>query len=123
MCHTESNLRAAHNTTLSTGAGYTFPYSPLLQGQFRLLTSVNNDGTSFTIETVDMLKCLDYIALSYTWGRAAYRKGRPESEEYSILLNSITFAIQQNLHDALRCFTEDLKKIKVRLWVDAICIN
>jgi hypothetical protein len=120
---TERNLRAVCETVLSNGAGYIFPYSPLLQGQFRLLTPVNSDGTSFTIDAVDMLECPDYVALSYTWGRAAYKKGRPESEEYSILLNSITFAIQQNLHDALRCLAEDLRKRKVRLWVDAICIN
>lgn len=100
-----------------------FQYSALPPGHFRLLTVLDDDGTRFTIENIDTLSCPAYVALSYTWGPAAYRKGRPDSEEYSVSLNNSIFPIQQNLHDALRCLAANLKKREARLWVDAICID
>lgn len=67
-----------------------------------------------------MLEAPPYIALSYTWGRASYRKGRPSPKEYSVLINDTAFPIQQNLHDALTNLAHRVVKREAQLWVDAI---
>ncbi|KAF1968936.1 hypothetical protein BU23DRAFT_558154 [Bimuria novae-zelandiae CBS 107.79] len=68
-------------------------------------------------------KAPPYIALSYTWGRTPYQKGRPASLIYSITLNYSAFPVQQNLHDALRHLGPRVRRRNQAFWVDANCIN
>lgn len=64
-----------------------------------------------------------YAALSYTWGKASYQKGRLPEQVYEIMIGSKTVKTQQNLHDALRHLAKHARGRGCRFWVDFICIN
>ncbi|KAL8908306.1 MAG: hypothetical protein Q9171_005514 [Xanthocarpia ochracea] len=98
-------------------------YEPLAPHEIRLLRFTPDDDLVADLERVVLHDAPPYIALSYTWGRAPYRKGRSLSAKYSITLNSQLFEVQENLHDALLYLVPEVRKKSCLLWVDAICIN
>ncbi|KAM5352881.1 hypothetical protein ACJ41O_005603 [Fusarium nematophilum] len=59
----------------------------------------------------------DYETLSYTWGSAS-------DPPRSILINGQGYRVQRNLHDALSQFRMSRRYAsRMRIWIDAICIN
>ena len=101
----------------------TFPYQPLRADEIRLLRILPGDGIAAELEHVIIDQAPSYIALSYTWGRAPYRKGRSSIATYSISLNGHDFPVQENLHDALSHLGWRAREENCLLWVDAICID
>lgn len=59
----------------------------------------------------------DFLALSYVWG--------DDVACHAILLNGKKFMVRANLLEALRRLRNsvEVKKAKLKVWVDAICIN
>ena len=100
-----------------------FSYQPLHADEIRLLRILPGDGIAAELEHAIVAQAPPYIALSYTWGRAPYRKGRSPSATYSITLNGHVFPVQENLHDALSHLGWRARDENCLLWVDAICIN
>ncbi|KAI9691716.1 MAG: hypothetical protein M1822_007788 [Bathelium mastoideum] len=98
-------------------------YRSLLTGQFRLLRPHGDDQLRASLEVHDLKKCPSYIALSYKWGRAVNRKGRPLSATYSILLNDTEVMVQENLHDALLHLFPVVKRHDGYIFIDALSIN
>ncbi|KAI9664652.1 MAG: hypothetical protein M1821_006098 [Bathelium mastoideum] len=98
-------------------------YRALSPGQFRLLLPDRGGHFGGTLETHQLNRCPKYIALSYTWGRAVYRKGRQESATYNISIAGEPFAIQENLHDALEHLLHRVAEQEKYIFIDAISIN
>ena len=81
------------------------------------------------LQTVDLSRCPEYYALSYTWGDPRPRDqhdGGDENLAYlqsylSISCEGLQFRVRKNLYEALQHLRRysDLEY----LWVDAICIN
>lgn len=94
-------------------------YSPLEEGQIRLLEFCTDDGDvenplRFKLFRTKLSQRPAYTALSYSWGDTN------EVDHVSILVNGQDHKISHNLADALRNMRRE--KILV-LWVDAISIN
>ncbi|KAI1394982.1 heterokaryon incompatibility protein-domain-containing protein [Hypoxylon fuscum] len=98
-------------------------YPKLKEGEFRLLSFNNYQGTSCQLKTYQIDQAPPYIALSYTWGRARHRRGRPADWRYCIRLNGRQFEVQENLYDALRHIACTARYYKSLFWVDAVCID
>ena len=98
-------------------------YHPLEDGSIRLLSILDESGLACSLQSYRLDKAPPYIALSYTWGRASFQKGRSSSLTYAITLNHEYFEVQQNLHDALRHLGHRVRKRSCLFWVDTICIN
>lgn len=110
-------------------AGRAKLYSPLEANQIRLLQILpTHEGNAIhcTLETT-ILGTKDYIALSYTWGKAeeaifVESDEDNESDEYEVTVNECTITVTQNLfhflQDSFRASAFDSL-----LWIDAICIN
>ncbi|OCL08630.1 HET-domain-containing protein, partial [Glonium stellatum] len=98
-------------------------YQDLEEGSFRLLLFLDDSGLSCNLQAYKLDEAPRYIALSYTWGRASYQKGRSSLLTYSITLNGEHREVQQNLHDALRHLGRLVRERQCLFWVDAICIN
>ncbi|KAL8782093.1 MAG: hypothetical protein Q9213_005704 [Squamulea squamosa] len=98
-------------------------YEPLADDEIRLIRFSPGNALVANLEKKVLHDTPPYIALSYTWGRAPYRNGRPLSANYSFILNDRTFDVQENLHDALSYLVPHVKENDCHLWVDAICIN
>ncbi|KAL9087043.1 MAG: hypothetical protein Q9165_006871 [Trypethelium subeluteriae] len=98
-------------------------YQPLHANQFRLLRPQSDGQIRASLEVHDLGTHPGYIALSYTWGRATNRKGRPLSAEYSIVLDDKEVMIQENLHDALQHLLPVVNRHDGYIFVDALCIN
>ncbi|KAI4089915.1 MAG: hypothetical protein L6R37_007971 [Teloschistes peruensis] len=98
-------------------------YQPLSPDEIRLLRFLPGNGITAKLETWNLHRAHEYIALSYTWGLAPYRGDRPSDVTYAITLNEHSFSVQENLHDALMCLTPELRQHDRLLWIDAICIN
>jgi Heterokaryon incompatibility protein (HET) len=81
----------------------------------RLLPGDEDDTIQCSLEprTLDAVQCIDYEAISYTWGT-------PGDSE-SIKLEGFLLRIQANLHAFLRVLR--LRNTPRILWVDAICID
>ncbi|KAI4112759.1 MAG: hypothetical protein LQ338_008277 [Usnochroma carphineum] len=100
-----------------------YGYQDLLPEEIRLIRFRPGTDLTADLEKSSLQKAPRYIALSYTWGRAPCRKGRPLTITYSITLNGRGFEVQENLHDALTYLAPRIRKEQCLLWVDAICIN
>ena len=100
-----------------------FPYKALRADEIRLLRILSGNGISAELEHAVLAQAPPYIALSYTWGRAPYRKGCSPSATYSIRLEGHEFPVLENLHDALTHLGWRAMEENFFLWVDAICIN
>lgn len=98
-------------------------HTPLADGQIRLLSFNDDSGLTCTLSPYNLQDAPKYVALSYTWGRANYQKGRHSILYYAIELNDSEFEIQQNLHDALGHLAKDVRSYNLLIWIDAICIN
>ncbi|KAF2098245.1 hypothetical protein NA57DRAFT_57407 [Rhizodiscina lignyota] len=98
-------------------------YKALMQRGFRLLCPLEGDDFAFALETHEINEAPTYVALSYTWGPAPYRRGRPLDTKYNIKLNGEVFSVQENLHDALRHMFRHLRSSKYRLYVDAVSLR
>lgn len=98
-------------------------YRPLQPRHIRLLEFLDDSGLQFTLEEAALEHAPKYTALSYTWGKATYQKGRPSGQIYEITINEQTVQTQQNLHDALRHLSKHLRRRCCKFWVDFICIN
>ncbi|KAI6083118.1 heterokaryon incompatibility protein-domain-containing protein [Hypoxylon rubiginosum] len=95
----------------------TFPPHSASGAHIRLLTLLpaesEADAIHCKLDIVALADCPTYEALSYCWG--------PQSPQYSIDCDGLSFTVGENLHSALshlRHVNEDRK-----LWIDAICIN
>lgn len=98
-------------------------YTSLSGDSFRLLHFLDDIGLVCSMHAYPRDKVPAYIALSYTWGRAPFQKGRSPSLMYSISLNGEIFHVQQNLYDAFRHLGKHVRTRDRAFWVDAICIN
>jgi hypothetical protein len=98
-------------------------YNELRIGEFRALSVLQCHPLMVRLETLDFNKSPRYAALSYTWGSAPYNKGRPRDSTYQIVVNGVTWPVQQNLHDALEHLSSKIQNLDIPLFVDAICIN
>ncbi|KAL8660558.1 MAG: hypothetical protein Q9202_006412 [Teloschistes flavicans] len=98
-------------------------YQHLSPDEFRLLRFQPGNEITATLETWNLYQARIYIALSYTWGLAPRRNGRPPDISYSIILNEYSFSVQENLYDALTTLAPQLRQEDRLLWIDAICIN
>jgi hypothetical protein len=115
-----------------------FHHTPLQEGRsIRLLRILpEKDGFDalrdsdsvdifITLETLPLDQPPEYKALSYTWGKASCDEGEDESpndprRSHTIMINSETFIVTENLYDGLLELRNDLEGY---LWVDAICID
>ncbi|RMJ16106.1 hypothetical protein BHE90_003000 [Fusarium euwallaceae] len=69
------------------------------------------------IDTQPRFSWGEYETLSYAWGS-------PSDPLHDILVNGQRYRVRQNLYDVLSQFRTSLRYAsRVRLWVDAICIN
>ncbi|KAF2237040.1 hypothetical protein EV356DRAFT_512308 [Viridothelium virens] len=98
-------------------------HQPLRADQFRLLRPQRDGQIRTSLEVHDPVKHPSYVALSYTWGRAANRKERPLSAKYSITLCDKEVVVQENLHDALRHLLPVVQRHDGYIFIDALCIN
>ncbi|KAI4253558.1 MAG: hypothetical protein LQ352_003619 [Teloschistes flavicans] len=98
-------------------------YQHLSPDEFRLLSFQPGNEITATLETLNLYQARTYIALSYTWGLAPRRNGRPPDLAYAIILNGCSFTVQENLYDALTTLAPELRQEDHLLWIDAICIN
>lgn len=99
-------------------------YRKLADDEFRLLSFTDDkDYTSCKLDVYKVAQAPPYIALSYTWGDALYRHGRPAGEKYNIKLYGKPFEIQQNLDDAFRHLASRVRDNEGLIWIDAVCIN
>ncbi|KAL8765605.1 MAG: hypothetical protein Q9209_007387 [Squamulea sp. 1 TL-2023] len=98
-------------------------YEPLAADEIRLIRFSPGNALVANLEKKLLHGAPPYVALSYTWGRAPYRKGRPLSAKYNFMLNDHIFDVQENLHDALSHLVPQVIENHCHLWVDAICIN
>ncbi|KAI1130854.1 heterokaryon incompatibility protein-domain-containing protein [Nemania abortiva] len=90
-----------------------FRYTPLKQGQIRLLQPPTNaDDVSWSLITVSLHE-RDFDALSYTWGDQSCR--------CSFICNDQEFLISQNLKSALPYLAT--RDSFLPIWIDAVCIN
>jgi hypothetical protein len=90
-----------------------FPYSPLGNGEIRLLYLywVANEIIGF-LKTVK-LDQVDFDALSYAWGNS--------SQTHSFNCNNHVLQIHHNLHEALPYLAH--RQSTLPIWIDAVCIN
>jgi hypothetical protein len=75
-------------------------------------------NTDYDVEGIeDRFDWGDYIALSYVWGDPTHKR--------DIFVNDHLFSVNKNLHLALRRLKDshEVKQRKLKIWVDAICIN
>ncbi|KAL8654151.1 MAG: hypothetical protein Q9226_003549 [Calogaya cf. arnoldii] len=74
------------------------------------------------LETYTLTECPEYYALSYTWGNPFGSNTLDEaySGTYSIYIDSKSYMVRKNLHDALLQLRRS--HADSYLWVDAICI-
>ena len=70
------------------------PYYTLEEGQFRLLTFLDDTGTTCQLQDFAIQTAPPYIALSHTWGQRSYQKGRPSSLTYYITLSGASFEVR-----------------------------
>ncbi|KAL3420311.1 heterokaryon incompatibility protein [Phlyctema vagabunda] len=98
-------------------------YSSLEPGHIRLLSFLDDTGHRCTLDSYSLTKAPKYIALSYTWGSAAYQKGRLFTQEYEATIDSTVLSLQQNLHDALHHLGHRVLERGCRIWIDFLCIN
>lgn len=98
-------------------------YQPLQRRHIRLLDFIDDLGLGCTLEDADLDHAPSYAALSYTWGKASYQKGRPPEQVYEVTINGETIQTQQNLHDAFRHLSKHVRSRSCRFWVDFVCIN
>ncbi|KAH7393613.1 heterokaryon incompatibility protein-domain-containing protein [Cadophora sp. MPI-SDFR-AT-0126] len=98
-------------------------YSRLEDGQIRLLTFLDDSGHRCSLTSHDLLNAPPYIALSYTWGQAAYQKGRSPTQKYQAEIDSSVISIQQNLYDALEHLGHNVLRRGCKMWIDFLCIN
>ncbi|KFA60957.1 hypothetical protein S40285_02765 [Stachybotrys chlorohalonatus IBT 40285] len=88
----------------------------------RLPESTDSAYPSFTLETVPLASCPDYIALSYTWGPArASEAPYTLHDRRPVRLNGRVFPVYPNLHDAL--INVSAARPGQYLWVDSVCID
>ncbi|KAK5135055.1 hypothetical protein LTR08_005715 [Meristemomyces frigidus] len=87
-------------------------YPDLKERQFRLVSFRGSNEIDASLDAFDVDAAPLYVALSYQWGIAPYRKGRPSNAQYSITVNGEKFPVQENLHDALRHLHWRLQKRK-----------
>jgi len=103
----------------------TYTYLPLNEGEIRLLELLPNNDPSSQISCRLHHALIDrsplYHALSYTWGKNAWRlTPRPR-----IFIEGNLLPVMPNLEAFLRQYRQDGARLGVypMLWVDAICIN
>ncbi|KAE9365630.1 HET-domain-containing protein [Stipitochalara longipes BDJ] len=104
-----------------------FQHTPLTQERsIRLLSLIRDSPTSisFTLDAFELDQLPEYEALSYTWGKATLEDDEFESDDpgihQTILINSVSFTINENLYDGLCELRDELHEY---LWVDALCID
>lgn len=93
-------------------------YSPLMEGEIRLLYSDCSRGEiSWSLRVAQLTNAESqrtaYDALSYTWGDL--------SDTIPFLCNGRIFNIHKNLHDALPFVAR--RRSPRPIWIDAVCIN
>ena len=98
-------------------------YQPLAANHIRLIRFSPGSDLVARLEVTALQSTPSYIALSYNWGQAPYRKDDRPLTAYSITLNEQPFEVQENLHDALQYLVPSVLDENCLLWVDAICIN
>lgn len=98
-------------------------YSGLEHRHIRLLSFLDDTGHRCSLASYDLLNAPPYIALSYTWGPAAYQKGRPSTQSYQAQVDSSVVGLQQNLYDALQHLGHDVRRRGCKIWIDFLCIN
>ncbi|KAI4187164.1 MAG: hypothetical protein L6R41_002991 [Letrouitia leprolyta] len=98
-------------------------YQPLPPDHTRYIKFIPGETLAARLETWPIDQAPPYIALSYTWGRAPFREGRPIDAVYTIFVDGRPLEVQENLYDALACLTPKVVNGNRLFWVDAICIN
>ena len=98
-------------------------YNALPRGSFRLLVCDDHDDPNWTLKEFTLSTAPKYIALSYTWGSAAYEQGRDPNAKYTIRLDSEDVEVDQNLYDAIINLAQHVRARFALFWVDALCIN
>jgi hypothetical protein len=98
-------------------------YSKLEYRHIRLLSFLDDTGHRCSLSSHDLLDAPPYIALSYTWGPAAYQKGRSPTQNYQAQVESSVISLQQNLHDALEHLGHHVRRRGCKIWIDFLCIN
>ncbi|MCJ1241043.1 hypothetical protein MMC14_009047 [Varicellaria rhodocarpa] len=101
----------------------TSQYSPIQPSEFRLLRALDGHRPQYELVTATIGEAPDYYALSYRWGRSAYRRDRPMSVTCHITLNQIATKVSENLYDALTYLYTRLRASSHLIWIDALCID
>ncbi|KAJ9608523.1 hypothetical protein H2200_007511 [Cladophialophora chaetospira] len=105
--------------TVGDSSSTGFPYSPLAEGQIRLLRFLDKDLSDdatlqFELFHAKLSQRPQYVALSYSWGQSHEPRG------VDIVVSGCSHEVTRNLVDALHKLREN--NIST-VWVDAICIN
>lgn len=94
-------------------------YNKLQAGQIRLLEILEDDGHTGRLHTVDLETAPSYTALSYFWGTP------PAADEARcfVTVNGVTVETQKNLHNALGQLGATVRKYRLMIWIDFLCID
>ena len=101
----------------------TSQYSPIQPSEFRLLRALDGYRPHYELVSATIGEAPVYYALSYRWGRSAYRRDRPTSVTCHIILNQIATEVSENLYDALTYLYTRLRASGHLIWIDALCID
>lgn len=94
-------------------------YNKLQAGQIRLLEILEDDGHTGRLHTVDLENAPSYTALSYFWGTPL----AAEEARCFVTVNGVTVETQKNLHDALGQLGATVRKYRLMIWIDFLCID
>ena len=94
----------------------TYKYS-ILNGKqaIRLLRLLPGSTLAFELFPFDIHKAPPYLALSYTWGS--------HTSHDAITVDGQSITIPKNLADAMKSMRDYVKKKRLMLWADSVCVN
>ncbi|KAK9422927.1 putative Heterokaryon incompatibility domain-containing protein [Seiridium unicorne] len=104
-------------------------YKHLDRGQFRLLQVLRKDtGLHCSLLKSNLEDNPDFVAISYTWGRAEEPEFMRDPDEqptqsYFVFLEEQKWEVTPNLYHLLEEIVTDEQMDNRFLWIDALCIN
>lgn len=104
---------AAHSIKKSLS---TYKYNALSGKQtIRLLRLLPGSTLAFELLPINIHKAPPYLASSYTWGS--------HTSHDAITIDGQSITIPKNLADAMKSMRDYVKKRRLMLWADSVCIN
>ncbi|KAG6368693.1 hypothetical protein INS49_002906 [Diaporthe citri] len=98
-------------------------YQQLQPRYIWLLEFLDDTDNQIALTNAGLDHAPNYVARSYTWGKASYQKDWPPKEVYEITLDGKMGRTWQILHDALRHLAQHIWRPSRKFWADFVCID